>query len=271
VRQHFDEESITALAQSIEEDGLLQNIAFTESAGKLLIVAGERRYRALKLLKDQGKDIPVMGKYVQGPLKKLAFVENFFREDLTVVEFSESLLELQKEQELNQGALGSLIGLKRTTVNGYIAIANMDESIKQKVRNNPDVPSERLVKIARIKGDDRKHNAVDKLLAELAVKNTDSGPKKNSPPKSSRGQIVADKLARYTENLGKVVKETEILQFTLEDRTLIASRLKEMQQKIQETLDGMAQPKENKDNFVPSANVVVGRADKPPFIRSRRK
>ncbi len=76
VRKHFDKKHIAALAQSIEEDGLLQNIAFTEEDGKLLIVAGERRYRALRLLKEQGKDISIMGKYVQGPLKKLAFVEN---------------------------------------------------------------------------------------------------------------------------------------------------------------------------------------------------
>lgn len=111
VRKHFDEESIAALAKSIEEDGLLQNIAFTVDGDKLIIVAGERRWRASKLLKEQGKDIQLVGKYVEGPLRRLAFVENLFREDLTAIEFAESLLALQKEEELSQGALNSVVKL----------------------------------------------------------------------------------------------------------------------------------------------------------------
>ncbi len=81
--------------------------------------------------------------------------------------------------------------------------------------------------------------------------------------------------------MSKFDKEKYFLRFALEDRGLIASRLKEMQKKIQETLDGMEQLKENKDisdptsnekEFEipnkPSANPVEGREDTPPFIRS---
>ena len=249
VRQHFDAESIKALAKSIEEDGLLQNIAFTEHEGELIIVAGERRYRALKLLKEQGKDIPLKGKYVVGSLRKLAFVENLFREDLTAVEFSESLLALQEETDLSQGALGELIGLKRTTVNGYIAVAKMDESIKKKVRTNPDIPRERLVKIARINGNDRQHKAVDALIKEFEAKEEEKAVEKAPKAKSTRGKMAAEGLAKFTKGLGRFATEKYGERISPADRDLIASRLTEMQTEIQKTLDAMSQGKEQWDKL----------------------
>ena len=48
-RRHFDEEKITALADSIKEHGLIQPIIITPSDNNMYkIVAGERRWRAAK-------------------------------------------------------------------------------------------------------------------------------------------------------------------------------------------------------------------------------
>lgn len=249
VRQHFDTESIKALAKSIEEDGLLQNIAFTKHEGELIVVAGERRYRALKFLKEQGTDIPIMGKYVEGSLRKLAFVENLFREDLTAMEFSESLLALQEETDLSQGALGELIGLKRTTVNGYIAVAKMNESIKEKVRANPDIPRERLVKITRINGEGRQHKAVDALIKEFEAKEEEKAVEKTPKAKITKGEMAAEGLAKFTKGLGRFATEKYGERISPAGRDLIASRLAEMQTEIQKTLDAMSQEKEHWDKL----------------------
>ena len=49
-RRHFDEEKITALADSIKEHGLIQPIIITPSDNNMYkIVAGERRWRAAKI------------------------------------------------------------------------------------------------------------------------------------------------------------------------------------------------------------------------------
>lgn len=46
-RRHFDEEKITALADSIKEHGLIQPIIITPSDNNMYkIVAGERRWRS---------------------------------------------------------------------------------------------------------------------------------------------------------------------------------------------------------------------------------
>jgi len=58
-RKHFDDTELEALQASIEQRGLLQPILVRESDdGRVIIVSGERRYRACKKIK--GRDsIPV--------------------------------------------------------------------------------------------------------------------------------------------------------------------------------------------------------------------
>ncbi len=91
-RSIFNDESIAELAQSIKQDGLLQNLVVLKPKGKkktYQIISGERRYRALSLLQEQGDlaqdyEVPVD---VRSDLKpdeilRLATVENLQREDM---------------------------------------------------------------------------------------------------------------------------------------------------------------------------------------------
>ena len=49
-RREFNKEAIEALAASIKEHGVLQPIVVTKEEGKYKIVAGERRWRASKIV-----------------------------------------------------------------------------------------------------------------------------------------------------------------------------------------------------------------------------
>jgi ParB/RepB/Spo0J family partition protein len=256
VRKYFDNDSIAALADSIEEDGLLQNISFTEKDGELIIVAGERRFKALKLLKEQGKAVPPLsGKYVEGPLRKLAFVENMFREDMTAIEFAESVQALGNDsetegKELTQGALGKLLGLKRTTVSGILSVAKMPADLKDMVRNNPNVTRDSLERISRIRGKARQEKAINDLLKELAEKGkkAQDAPKGQRESKRTRGQMIADGLGAYAKELNNRFTDTEFaVKYSSEDRAQIAFSLRGMQEKIAETIAVMEQKKEEWD------------------------
>ena len=60
-RALFDEESIRALARSIEENGLLSPLLLRRSAGDgYTLIAGERRLRALRVLGRSWVDAIVM-------------------------------------------------------------------------------------------------------------------------------------------------------------------------------------------------------------------
>ena len=79
-RKNFDEESLSALAQSITENGLLQPIAVRpKKAGPgYTIIAGERRWRAARIA---GLDeVPVIVKNVTDEqAAALALIENHAR------------------------------------------------------------------------------------------------------------------------------------------------------------------------------------------------
>ena len=57
-RLEFDDEALMDLAQSIRENGLIQPITVREMDGRYQIIAGERRFRALKL--NGAVDVPVL-------------------------------------------------------------------------------------------------------------------------------------------------------------------------------------------------------------------
>ncbi len=82
-RKVFADPEIQVLADSIKEKGLLQPILVKElEDGQIIIVSGERRYRAHQLLKAE--TIPAW--FTTGDPEELALVENLVREDLTAIE-----------------------------------------------------------------------------------------------------------------------------------------------------------------------------------------
>ncbi len=85
-RQEFERENLTALANSIKNKGLIQPVTVREvEPEKYQLVAGERRWRACKLI-DLNK-IPAMVKsYTDQEMMEIALIENLQREDLNPIE-----------------------------------------------------------------------------------------------------------------------------------------------------------------------------------------
>ena len=91
-RKEFDEEALKELAESIKAHGLIQPIVLRPSPDKedeYYIIAGERRFRAVKLNGD--KTIRAIVKKTLKP-EEIGYVqmaENIKRANLTVVEIAE--------------------------------------------------------------------------------------------------------------------------------------------------------------------------------------
>lgn len=97
VRKEFNEDKIRELAESIQTDGLLHPLAVRMTDTGYLLVAGERRYRALKMLNTQ--QVPVIVLRVDDDrLPVIQMVENLLREDLNPVERTEGLIRLLSQQ-----------------------------------------------------------------------------------------------------------------------------------------------------------------------------
>ena len=115
-RRHFDEEKITALADSIKEHGLIQPIIITPSDNNMYkIVAGERRWRAAK--KANLKEIPaVIRKYSEEQVAEIALIENLQRENLNPIEEAIGYNLLMDEFNLTQELISQRVGKSRSAI-----------------------------------------------------------------------------------------------------------------------------------------------------------
>ena len=92
-RSSFDKEAIDELALSIKENGLIQPITVRESYTGYELIAGERRYRACKILGHKTiSAIVIKANEVQAAT--LALIENVQREDLSPIEEANGYLQM---------------------------------------------------------------------------------------------------------------------------------------------------------------------------------
>lgn len=129
-RKNFDEGKLKELANSIVNNGLVQPIIVnSNNDGKYQIIAGERRYRACKMIGL--KEIPVIIKNLSDKeILEIALIENIQREELTAIEEAEGYERLMKEFGYSQGALADAVGKSRSHVANLLRLNNLPDSIK---------------------------------------------------------------------------------------------------------------------------------------------
>src|SRR3989344_889602 len=90
VRAVIKSESLVDLVESIKEHGVLEPLVVAKTPAGYQIIAGERRWRASKIVGL--KNIPVVVKETdQQGMLELALVENVQREDLNPIERAQGL------------------------------------------------------------------------------------------------------------------------------------------------------------------------------------
>jgi ParB family chromosome partitioning protein len=134
------------LADSIKEKGLLQPILVKElETGQIIIVSGERRFRAHQILKFE--TIPAW--FTTGDAEELALVENLVREDLSAIETAEALKQLSDKLDgKSQKDLARLIGKAETTVSEILSLNKLSEDIRNIARGDKRFALRELKKIA---------------------------------------------------------------------------------------------------------------------------
>ncbi len=127
-RSHFDEESMSALAASIREVGLLQPVLVREVDGEeesYELIAGERRWRAARRAGMQ--TIPVLVQPDTGDVTSLeqALVENLHREDLNALEEAAAYQQLIDEFGLTHEQVATRMGKGRATVTNTLRLLQL--------------------------------------------------------------------------------------------------------------------------------------------------
>lgn len=128
-RRNFDPERIDALAQSIDELGLIQPIVLRRKGSFYEIIAGERRWRACKTLNL--KKIPAVIKEVdEFTIVQLALIENLQREDLNPIEEANAFKNLIDQYEMTQERLSKIVGKSRSYITNYLRMLKLEPEIQ---------------------------------------------------------------------------------------------------------------------------------------------
>jgi ParB family chromosome partitioning protein len=164
-RKVFSDAEIQVLADSIQEKGLLQPILVKElEDGQIIIVSGERRFKAHKRLERD--TIPAW--FTTGDAEELALVENLVREDLTAIETAEALKQLgDRLGDKPQADLAKLIGKAESTVSEIMSLNKLPEDIREKARGDKRFALRELKKIAGKRDDNKKRELFEKYQAKL--------------------------------------------------------------------------------------------------------
>ncbi|MCP5197431.1 MAG: ParB/RepB/Spo0J family partition protein [Gammaproteobacteria bacterium] len=146
-RKWFDDVALQELAASIDRHGLIQPIIVKEAEGDtFILVAGERRYRAHKLL---GR-ATIVALITQGKPDEIALIENLQREDLNPIEAAEALAIMMERHHYNQEDLGRTIGKNRVTVNELLRLNSLPQKIREECRTSDTLRKSVLIELARL-------------------------------------------------------------------------------------------------------------------------
>lgn len=128
-RVHFDEGSLSDLAASIREIGVLQPILVRPSATGYELLAGERRWRAAR--RAGLTVIPAVVRPTDdlGSVER-ALVENLHRQDLTALEEAAAFQQLIEDFHFTHEQVAQRVGKSRSAVTNTLRLFSLPPSIQ---------------------------------------------------------------------------------------------------------------------------------------------
>ena len=212
-RHDFDEEELQALADSIEEHGIIQPLTVRElSNGYYQIIAGERRWRAARLAKLQ--EVPVV--IIEADDKKameLALIENLQRQDLNPVEEALGYRSLMEDHGLTQDDAAKRVGKSRPAVANALRLLNLSPEVLEKVRDG-SLSAGHARAVLSLKTEKKQLEAAQKIIAlglsvrqaELLCKNMSKEPVPVKEEPVLKVNYVSECEKLLSKHLGRGVK-----------------------------------------------------------------
>lgn len=215
-RRHFDENAITTLADSIRQHGLIQPILVRSTGTGYQIVAGERRWRACRMLGMS--EIPaVVKEFSDSETAQIALIENIQREDLNPIEEAAAYKELMENYNMTQEELSKTVGKSRSAIANAVRLLNMPEKVQELLRKGElsagqakaiaaAESEEQMVDLAeRAANGQITVRAIEKLLAQKDEEEKEEPAKADTEKKQAMNYLTEMEISLH-ETLSRKVK-----------------------------------------------------------------
>lgn len=207
-RKSFDENGIRELAESIRQHGLIQPIVVHEDGDGYTIVAGERRFRAVRSLGLATVSVLVLE---DGRTDELALIENVQREDLHPLEEAEAMQGLMDRHGYTQQKLAAVLGKARSTVTNTLKLNELPDTIKDECRTVASASKSVLLEIARRDDEEERLSLWERVKkGELTVRTARKKKRRKRTPGVRGGVSGALRAGKaFCERLGGLEKVGE--------------------------------------------------------------
>ena len=166
-RRTFNEQSLSELADSIREFGIIQPIIVRRLNGeeRYEIITGERRLRAAKQVGLTSIPAIINVNIDDTSSLVMALIENIHRENLSPIEQAHTYKQLLDEFNITHEDLSKKVGKSRATITNSIRILNLPVSVQKLIDEGKVTTGHAKVLVSLKKADDQL------LIAELIIKN----------------------------------------------------------------------------------------------------
>ncbi len=206
-RKNFDEEKLEELASSIKQHGLIQPIVLRAAARGYEIVAGERRWRASRLLGL--KQVPCIVKELTDEENMLlSIIENMQREDLNPIEEAEGLKQMIDTYGLTQEQISISVGKSRPYITNSLRLLKLESRV-QELAAEGKISAGHARALAAVKDMDKQIELAEKTAADgLSVRQIERLANEAKKPEVRKTSVKNTKTAdekRVEEDLKNVL------------------------------------------------------------------
>lgn len=213
-RKNFDEYELKLLADSIAANGIIQPLAVRKGKdGKYQIIAGERRFRAAKMVGL--RRIPcVIHTADEQTAAILSLTENLQRQNLSVFEEARALDRLINYYGITQSEAAIKLGIAQSTLSNKLRLLNLSDTMQERIVKAR--LTERHARALLRLPEDKRDGVLDYIIAEgLTLSQTEKyiesllspKPIESTTPeakKPTRKQAIGD-IRLFYNSLSKLV------------------------------------------------------------------
>ncbi|EDP7073104.1 ParB/RepB/Spo0J family partition protein [Campylobacter jejuni] len=200
-RKNFDQEALDELANSIKEFGLIQPIIVFKKNNKFILIAGERRLRAVKAL-GKKEILAFIADIDENKLRELALIENIQRENLNPIELANSYKDLMQVHKITQENLAELIHKSRTQITNTLRLLNLDIRTQELIASGKISQGHAKVLVGLGQKDEKM--LVDSIIGQkLNVRDTEKIVKKIKNNESLPNQEFEDEIKKLKQILNR--------------------------------------------------------------------
>lgn len=217
-RKQFDEESLSELAASISQHGVLQPLLVRPMPdGSYQLIAGERRWRASRMAGLT--EVPVVIREMSDQqAAELALIENLQREDLNPIEEAQGFKTLMDGYGLTQDETAKVVNKSRPAVANALRLLNLPKPVADYVSSGQLSAGHARAILSFPSEDEQVKAAQDTIKSSLSVRDLEKRAKQSHSQKERpedkskilmRNSFYDEVELALTEHLGRRVKVIE--------------------------------------------------------------